>query len=390
MTDFSPWPSFSEEEADAVSRVLLSNGVNQWTGPEVRRFEEGFAELCGVPHALAVSNGTVALEAALHALQVGPGDEVIVTPRSFFASASTVVRAGATPVFADVDMNSELITPETVAPHISPRTKAIICVHLAGWPCDMVGFGALVEDRGIALIEDCAQAHGAAYRGCPVGGLGDIACWSFCQDKIMTTGGEGGMLTTADEALFRSAWSFRDHGKSYEAVFEREHPPGFRWHHEHIGTNARMTSMQAAIGSLQIGRLPEWHQARMRNAEVIRQAAGSCTALRVPTVPDEIEHAWYRCDLFVRQAQLAEGWSRDRILRAIVDRGVPCLSGPCPEIYRERAFTVRGLGPDDRLVQAKQLGETCLMFLVHPTLTEAEIQLTAEVLQETLAAATVS
>ncbi|MGE0625203.1 MAG: DegT/DnrJ/EryC1/StrS family aminotransferase [Pseudomonadales bacterium] len=384
---FSPWPSFTVEEAEAVRRVLLSNAVNQWTGSAVREFEEAFAASCGAGYALALSNGTTALDAALRALNIGPGDEVIVTPRSFVASASSVVAAGATPVFADVDANSELITPETVAPRLTSRTRAILCVHLAGWPCDMDGFRELVDGRQIALIEDCAQAHGAKYRGRSVGTLGDVGCWSFCQDKIITTGGEGGMLTTNDESLYRSAWSYRDHGKSYESVFETVHPPGYRWQHARIGTNARMTSMQAVIGTIQLGRLQAWHEARARNAARIRDAAIAAPGLRVPIVPSDVEHAWYRCDVFVRADQLKTEWNRDRVLAAISERGVPCLVGPCPEIYREQAFVELGLGPDHRLEQARALGETCLMFLVHPTLTDAEIDLTTAALQETLAEA---
>lgn len=387
MRPFSPWPCFTEEEADAVREVLLSNGVNQWTGKAVGEFETAFAQSVGTRHALAFSNGTTALDAALRALGIGPGDEVVVTPRSFIASASCVALAGATPVFADVDPDSELITPETVAPHITDRTRAILCVHLAGWPCDMEGFRDLVSGRDIALVEDCAQAHGALYRNRPVGSLGDVAAWSFCQDKIMTTGGEGGMLTTDREDLFRRAWSYRDHGKSYEAVFEREHPPGFRWQHDGFGTNARMTAMQAAIGVIQLGRLAEWHGQRKENAGRIRAAAASCAALRVPVVPETIEHAWYRCDVFVRPEGLAPGWHRDRIQAEIIARGVPCLTGPCPEIYREVVFQEAGLVPGEACRTARALGETTLMFLVHPTLSDGEMTRTCEAVAETLEAA---
>ena len=367
--------------------VLLSNAVNQWTGPAVGEFEAAFAKSCGVRHALAFSNGTTALDATLRAMGVGPGDEVIVTPRSFIASASCVALAGATPVFADVDAESELITPETVAPLVTDRTRAIICVHLAGWPCDMDGFHDLVRGREIALIEDCAQAHGALYRGRPAGSLGDMAAWSFCQDKIMTTGGEGGMVTTDDEDLYRLAWSYRDHGKEYAYVLEREHPPGFRWQHERFGTNARMTSMQAAIGTIQLGRLPAWHARRTENAARIRRAAAAWDAVRVPEIPDDIEHAWYRCDLFVRPECLAAGWSRDRILAALTQLGIPCLAGPCPEIYREKSFLDAGLFPAERCETARELGETCLMFPVHPTLTDAEMDRICAALEEVLSAA---
>ena len=245
---FAPWPSFSGEEADAVKNVLLSNKVNYWTGDESRKFEHEFAKWCGVSHAVALANGTLALDAALKALGIGPGDEVVVTPRTFIASISCVVNAGAKPVFADVDADSGNITAESIAKVLTSKTKAIICVHLAGWPCDMDPIMAVAERHHLKVIEDCAQAHGAVYKGRSVGSIGHIGAWSFCQDKIMTTGGEGGMVTTNDEILWRKMWAYKDHGKSYEAVYEREHPPGFRWVHESFGTNWRMLEVQAAIG----------------------------------------------------------------------------------------------------------------------------------------------
>lgn len=386
-TPFSPWPSFTREEADAVSRVLLSNKVNYWTGQECREFEKEFAAWCEVPHAVALSNGTLALDLALKVLGIGPGDEVIVTPRTFLASVSTIVTAGATPVFADVCRDSQNITPESVAKVITPRTRAIIAVHLAGWPCDMDGLNALAVEHDLAVIEDCAQAHGAKWRGTPVGGLGDAAAWSFCQDKIMSTGGEGGMLTTNSADFWSAAWSYKDHGKSYEAVYHRQHAPGFRWLHESFGTNWRMLEMQGVIGRIQLARMTDWHQVRTANATAILQACAASPALRVPDVPAEVEHAWYRAYAFVRPEALADGWSRDRIMNEIVARGVPCYSGSCSEVYLEKAFDNTPWRPVERLPVAKELGETSLMFLTHPTLTPAEIARTCEVIREVMAEA---
>jgi dTDP-4-amino-4,6-dideoxygalactose transaminase len=279
---FAPWPSFSEEEADAVKAVLLSNKVNYWTGDESRKFEYEFAKWCGVSRAVALANGTLALDAALKALDLEPGDEVVVTPRTFIASISCVVNAGAKPVFADVDVDSGNITAESIAKVLTPKTKAIICVHLAGWPCDMDPIMALAERHHLKVIEDCAQAHGAIYKGRSVGSIGHIGAWSFCQDKIMTTGGEGGMVTTNDEALWRKMWAYKDHGKSYEAVYEREHPPGFRWVHESFGTNWRMLEIQAAIGRIQLKRMAEWTEKRTSNARAIFSAFDGFYAVRVP------------------------------------------------------------------------------------------------------------
>ncbi|OJS99878.1 DegT/DnrJ/EryC1/StrS family aminotransferase [Marinobacter nauticus] len=386
-TVFSPWPSFTQEEANAVSSVLLSNKVNYWTGTETRDFETEFAAFAGTDHAVAVANGTVALDLALKGLGVGVGDEVIVTSRTFLASASSIVNAGATPVFADVDRDTQNISLETVRPLVTERTRAIIAVHLAGWPCEMDSLNLLAREYGLFVIEDCAQAHGATYKGRPVGGLGDVAAWSFCQDKIMTTGGEGGMVTTNNRELWSRMWSFKDHGKSWEAVYERKHPPGFRWLHESIGTNWRMTEMQAAIGRIQLTRMADWTRLRMANCNLIWAAASKYKGLRVPVVPDDIGHAGYKCYVFIEPAGLKPGWDRDRVMAAIIERGVPCFSGSCSEVYLEKAFQDWSLAPDERLPVARELGDTSLMFLVHPTLTEAEMAKTVEVLGDVMAKA---
>lgn len=379
-TPFSPWPSFTEEEAQAVRDVLLSNRVNYWTGTEGREFEKEFATFAQSTYAIALANGTVALDAALLALGVGEGDEVVVTPRTFLASVSSIVNAGATPVFAEVGADTQNITADTIAAVLSPRTRAVICVHLAGWPCDMDPIMALAQQHNLFVIEDCAQAHGATYKGRAVGSIGHIGAWSFCQDKIMTTGGEGGMVTTNDTELWQKMWSMKDHGKSWQAIYEREHAPGFRWVHESFGTNWRMIEMQAAIGRIQLQRMPQWHAARLANAQQIWAAAQACSALRVPAVPSDILHAAYKCYVFVEPSQLKMGWDRDRILATIAEQGVPCYSGSCSEVYLEKAFEGTDYRPAEPLTVARELGETSLMFLVHPTLTAAEITKTCAVL----------
>ncbi len=378
-TGFSPWPSFTPEEIAAAGAVLASNRVNYWTGNVCRAFEREFAAWLGVPHAVALANGTLALDVALKALDIGPGDEVVVTSRTFLASASSIVLAGATPIFADVDPDSQNITADTIGAVLTPRTKAVICVHLAGWPCDMDPIMALARKHGLAVIEDCAQAHGAMYKGRAVGTIGDIGAWSFCQDKIMTTGGEGGMVTTNRRDLWERMWSYKDHGKSWEAVYERKHPVGFRWVHESFGTNWRMLEMQAAIGRIQLTRMPEWSRRRQANASVLAQALSTCASVRVPRPSSDITHAWYKFYAFVDPQQLAPGWTRDRILAEINAAGVPCYAGTCSEVYLEKAFEPTGWRPERRLPVAQRLGETSLMWLVHPTLTEAEMARMAEV-----------
>jgi dTDP-4-amino-4,6-dideoxygalactose transaminase len=399
-TPFSPWPSFTSEEAAAVSATLLSNKVNYWTGQACREFERAFAAFAGTPHAIALSNGTLALDLALHGLGIGAAnggsaeDEVIVTPRTFIASISCVVNAGAVPVFADVDRQSGNISAATIAPMISARTKAIIPVHLGGWPCDMDPIMALAEAHGLKVIEDCAQAHGARYKGRSVGSIGHVGAWSFCQDKIMTTGGEGGMVTCRDDALWARMWAFKDHGKSFDAVHNRSHPPGFRWLHESFGTNWRMLEMQAAIGLIQLQRLPEWQAKRAANAATLAKALVPFSCVRYPhfacaTCPgcdtsNRCVHANYKFYFYLEPDRLAKDWSRDRIIEAIQAQKVPAYQGSCSEVYREKAFDGTHFRPAQRLPHALELGETSVMLLVHPTLTESEISRTCTSLQDVL------
>lgn len=372
-TPYSPWPSYSTEEVEAVARVLASNRVNYWTGSEGREFEREFAAWCGASYAVALANGTLALDVALKALGIGPGDEVVVTPRSFMASASCVVTAGAIPVFADVDRATQNISAATIERVLTPRTRAVLCVHLAGMPCDMDPIMALAAQRGLKVIEDCAQAHGARYKGRSVGTIGHAGAWSFCQDKIMTTGGEGGMVTTNDRDLWSRMWSYKDHGKSWEAVHERRHPPGFRWVHESFGTNWRMLEMQAVIGRIQLGRMADWTARRAAIAGRLEATCRLFPALRVPEVPGWASHAWYRFYAFIEPRWLVAGWSRDRIVAELNAAGLPCFQGSCAEIYLEKAFDETGWRPPDRLPVARELGETSLALLVHPTLTDDEV-----------------
>jgi len=383
-TTFSPWPSFTQEEADMVQKVLLSNKVNYWTGIEGREFEKEFAEWSDSNYAIAVANGTVALDLAWIALNIGEGDEVIVTSRTFLASVSSIVNVGATPVFVDISRDSQNITPKSIEAAITPKTKAILAVHLAGWPCEMDNFMALAQKHGLKVVEDCAQAHGAKYKGKPVGSIGDIGVWSFCQDKIMSTGGEGGMVTTNSKELWSSMWSYKDHGKSWSTIYEKEHPPGFRWLHDSFGTNWRLTEMQSAIGRVQLKRMAEWHERRKVNASAILEECRKHEALYVPNVPNDIEHAWYKLYVFVKPDVLHEGWDRDKVMNEINRLGVPCYSGSCSEVYLEKAFDGTGFRPHQRLSAAKELGETSLMFLVHPTLQALEIQKTCEVIQKVM------
>jgi dTDP-4-amino-4,6-dideoxygalactose transaminase len=388
LRPFAPWPSVSPEEIEAANSVLRSGRLNYWTGTEGRNFETEFASFLGSRRAVAVANGTVALELALYGLGIAAGDEVIVTSRTFVASASCAVMRNATPVFADVDPISQNITAASIRQVLSPRTKAIIAVHLAGWPCDMDPIMALARERGLKVVEDCAQAHGARYKGRTVGSIGDVGAFSFCQDKIMTTGGEGGMLTTDKVEVWERVWSFKDHGKSYRAVNDPSPSLGFRWLHESFGTNMRLTEVQSALGRVLITTLPQHLRIRRRNAAILTTRFATLPALRVTIPPPEIDHAYYKYYAFVRPELLRAGWNRDQIMQAIVAEGVPCFTGSCSEIYLEKAFPER-LRPLSRLPVARQLGETSLMFPVHPTLAENDMLDIAGAVEKVFKAASV-
>ena len=385
---WSEWPRFDQEQIDAVGRVLASGRVNYWTGEETRLFEREYATYLGRRHSIALANGTVALELALESFGVGAGDEVIVPARTYVASASCVAVRGARPVIVDVDLDSGCITAETARAGLTARTRAIVAVHLGGWPCDMDPIMKLAADHNLLVVEDCAQAHGAFYKGRPVGSIGHAGAFSFCQDKIITTGGEGGLLALDDETAWRRAWAYKDLGRSFAAVYEREHAPGFRWLIDSFGTNWRMTEMQAALGRIQMQRLPMWSRQRAENANVLYAALHVLEALRCPRPGADLMHANYRSYVFVRPERLAGRWSRDRILSEIEKRGVPCSVGSCSEIYRERAFSDRDWALLERLPAARQLGDTSLAFLVHPTLDPREMQEAADIIRSVVLQAT--
>ncbi len=383
-TLFPPWPFIAEDEITAVNQVLRSGKVNYLTGSEGRLFEREFADSIGRRHGIALANGTLALELALHVLGIGPGDEVIVPCRTFIATASCVAMRGATPVVADIAQDSQNITAETIAPHLTERTKAIIPVHLAGLTCDMDPIMALARQHNLYVIEDCAQAVGSRYKGKPAGSFGDLAAFSFCQDKIITTAGEGGMLVLNDDHLFRQAWAFKDHGKDYDLVVQEKTQPGFRWLHNQFGTNWRLSEVQSAVGRIQLQKVPAWVEQRRKNATALTNAFAKIPALTVHLPSEDYYHSYYKFYAFVRPELLKPDWNRDRILAAINAQGMPCFSGICPEIYQEAAFTESAFRVDKRLPIAQNLGETSLMFLVHPTCDDKDMERVSQVVNEVM------
>ena len=387
----SSWPCFTQEEAAKIQEILLSNKVNYWTGSECIEFEKEFAKFSDTKFAIALANGTVALDLALKGLDIGIGDEVIVTSRTFIASVSCIVNSGATPKFADVELDSQNICLESIKSLLSAKTKAILCVHLAGWPCNMEAICKFANENGLLVIEDCAQAHGAKFKGKSVGSFGDIGCWSFCQDKIITSGGEGGMVTTNDNELWKKMWSYKDHGKNYDIIKQQKSKIGFLWTHNSFGTNWRMTEVQAAIGRIQLKRIDEWNKKRRFNAEAIWNAVRGLPGIRVANfkcanclghcdTTTGCLHAAYKCYIFVENGEDR----RDALIKTINEKGVFCSSGSCPEVYLEKAFDNTGLRPKKRLPNAKKLGATSLMFQCHPTLTENEIRITCDIIKESI------
>ena len=376
------WPYYAPDEIEAVERVLRSGKVNQWTGPEVFEFEEACARTLGGGRGIALANGSVALELALRAFGIGPGDEVVVSPRSFVASAFCARLVGATPVFADVEADSGNISARTIAPVLTERTKAIIPVHIAGWPVDMPAIMALAAPLGIRVIEDCAQAHGAEIGGEPVGSFGDAAAHSFCQDKIVSTGGEGGYVCFRDEAEFEWAWSFKDHGKDRHKARAPAGEPGlFRWVHDSVGTNWRLTGIQAAIGIVQLGKLAAWREARERNAAVWAEALGGIAGLRVPLPDPPFRHAFYKFYAYLDAPAEEASALRRAILQRSAEAGLRVFSGSCSEMYLEKAFADL---PTPVLPIAHRMGETSLMTEVHPTLDRDRLARRAEALASIL------
>lgn len=385
---FPSWPQYAPDEIAAATKILGSGKVNYWTGNEGKAFEKEFAEYLGVNHAIAVMNGTVAIELALRALDIGPGDEVIVPCRTFIATASAVIAVGAIPVMADIDINSQNITVKTAIAALSPRTKAIIVVHLGGWPCDMPAINAFAKQHNLKIIEDCAQATGAKLNDKLMGSWGDIAAFSFCQDKIITTGGEGGMVTTHDESLWQKMWAYKDHGKNYNTVYLKQHPPGFRWLHETFGSNFRMSEIQAGIGRIQLTKLNDWIMKRKNNAAILNEKFSNISAFRVTLPENNIKHSYYMYYVFIKPELLKSDWNRNRIMLAINAENIPCLTGKCSEIYLEKAFESLDLQPATRLPVAKELSETSLMFYVHPTLTIDDMKYIANKVENIMQLAT--
>ncbi len=381
------WPTYDIEEIESVSKILKSGRVNYKTGQVGKEFERKFASFCGCKYAVAVANGSLALSAAYSSLKLSPGDEFITTPRTFIATSSTAVLNGLIPIFADVDINTGNITAKSIEPLITEKTKAICVVHIAGWPADMDEICSLALKYNIKIIEDCSQAHGAKINGKSVGSFGDVSTWSFCQDKIISTGGEGGMLTTNSKEIYDFVLSYIDHGKTQESIKRNKSTKGYKWVHDRFGNNFRLTEMQSQIGIIQLKKISKWIKIRERNSYILYKKISGLNLVRIPFPKKNIQHAWYKFYFYLNTEFISSKWNRDRIIQEINKKNMPAFHGGCSEIYLENCFRNKGLGPNKRLNVAKELGDTSIMLLVHPTIDEENMLIYANIVYEILSKA---
>jgi dTDP-4-amino-4,6-dideoxygalactose transaminase len=361
---------YSNKQIDSVIKVLKKNKTNYWTGSEGRKFEKEFSNYHNTKYSVTVSNGSIALEIALKALNLKKNTKVIVTPRSFVISASCVVNLGLKPTFADVDNNGNL-SIDGIEKVFDKNVKAIIVVHLNGLPCDLDPILKFVKKKKIYLIEDCSQAHGAVYKNKRVGSFGHISTWSFCQDKIISTGGEGGMISTNNKKLWLKCWSIKDHGKNYKSVFYKKHKTGFKWLHDEIGSNYRLTEMQAAIGRVQLRSLNKLIKKRNLIAKLyLHELKDFYTKFNILKKPNflyikkntSIKHAYYRLNFFINKNKIKQ----TKLIEQLNDNNISCGVGSCPEIYREKVFKKLKSFSQSRLPNAKLLGETSITFPINP------------------------
>ncbi len=369
---------YTTKQIKKVSQVLKKNKTNYWTGSECKNFEKEFSDYHNTKYSIAVSNGSVALEIALKALNLKKTDSVIVTPRSFIISASCVLNLGLKPIFADIDDNGNL-SIEGIKKVYKKSVKAIIVVHLNGLSCNLDPILKFAKKNKIFLIEDCSQAHGAIYKGRKVGSFGSISTWSFCQDKIISTGGEGGMISTNNKKLWLKCWTLKDHGKNYKSTFHKKHKTEFKWLHDDYGSNYRMTEMQAVIGREQLKSLNE--QIKKRNLvanlylKSLKDYYLKYDILKKPNFDFQINftkkkskksntylHAFYRLNLFINKNRI----NQNKLIKELKKKKINCGVGSCPEIYREKIFKKLKLFPKKRLLNAKLLGETSLIFPINP------------------------
>ena len=377
------WPHVSKSETILINKVLKSNKLNYWTGNNCKLFEQEFSKYIGKKYGVSLCNASVALDISLKAFNFKKGDEIVVTPRSYISSASCVINNYLKPVFADIDPNSQNINGETIKKVITNKTKAIILVHLAGYPCEMSEIMNIAKKYKLKIIEDCSQSHGAMYRNKFTGSFGDIAIWSFCNDKIMNTLGEGGMLCVNNKKLYKKIWSLKDCGKNYSKFINNKKSYNFKWVHDFYGTNLRLTEVQAVVGRYQLKKLNYWVNTRKKYSSIILNNVKGLNIVNFHQVPSYIKHSYYRCYLRLNKKNIKKNWNKAKIIKAMNSKGIPCNSGSCPEIYKEKAFLNLKIKFKKKKI-ASAISDEYIAFMVHPTLEKKNIIKISKTIKEIL------
>jgi dTDP-4-amino-4,6-dideoxygalactose transaminase len=376
------WPYVSKQEHKIVSDVLKSNKLNYWTGLQCKSFEKEFSSFFGKKYGVSVCNASVALDISLRSLNLPQGSEIIVTPRSYVSSASCVLNNNLKPIFADIDINSQNLSPKSIEKKINKKTKAIILVHLSGYPCEMDKIVKIAKKNKILIIEDCSQSHGAKYRNKFTGSFGDIAIWSFCNDKIMNTLGEGGMICVNNEKIYKKIWSLKDCGKNLDKIMNKaSNKFDFKWVHDSQGTNLRMTEVQAAVGRYQLRQLNNSIKIRQRNASIIYRALKNSKIAIIPKIPTYISHSFYRCYVLLDKKKINNKWSKTKMIKYLNSSGIECNSGSCPEIYREGVFK-KFNGRIKARNNARSINQSTISFKVHPTISLKNMKIKSKKINE--------
>tara|TARA_B100000767_G_C19747383_1_gene529176 strand:- start:627 stop:1799 length:1173 start_codon:yes stop_codon:yes gene_type:complete len=364
------WPNFSKNLISKVGRILSSGKINYIDGPYGKKFEKEFSKFVGNRYSIAICNGTAALEVAIKSLKLAKNSEIIVPSRSFFASAACIVNTGHIPIFADVDLLTQNISLDDIKKKISKRTKAIICVHLAGLPCNMHDIKKLANKNKIKIIEDCSQAHGASIDNMQVGSFGDVSTWSFCNDKIISTLGEGGMISTNKKIIYDFCKTYINHGSVLQ---NNKNSEKFIYNKDYFGTNLRITEIQSIAGLEQLKDLRKVQIKRERMSKDYFHVTSKYQNYIYSYFPlKNIKCAWYRFYFFLKTDMKEYQKIRFKIIKNLKKNDLKCFTGSCPEIYLEKSFKKLKNFKVRRLINSKILGETSIALDINHTLTHAK------------------
>ena len=375
MNSQENWPIVSSKEIKIVNKVLKSNKLNYWTGTNCTNFEKEFSNKFKIKYSISLANGSVGLDIAIKSLKLKKNSEIIVTPRSYISSVTSVINQGLKPIFADIDLNSQNIEAKNIEKKITKNTKAVVVVHLGGMPSNMIKIKELAKKYNLKIIEDCSQAHGAKINNKYVGTFGDVSVWSFCNDKILNTLGEGGIVATKNRNNFKNLWSLKDCGKNYSKLRKKKRQFKFRWVHDFEGTNLRMTEVQAAVGRYQLKQLDKWIKKRNINSIKINKVCEKFRSIKTQKTPKNFTNAYYRCYVFLRPNFIKKGWTREKILKYLNKIGLYCDVGSCPEIYKEKFLITNKLVSSKELENASLVGKTSIAFKVSPNIYESKFNL---------------